>query len=192
MGAVYALLSDSAKRALYDDSGEVDEEGDLLSDPSKDWAEYWRKLFHKVTHGDVAKFEEEYRGSDEEKKAIGEAYTEAKGNMGQVLDNVMSAREEDEGRFRKVIQQMIEDGELDKFKAFGQVDKKEQTKRKRAAEAEAAEAEEAAAELGLGGSEDGEGLRALILARQGGRAQQADDLAAKYAPMPKKAKKAKK
>ena len=190
VGAVYALLTDPAKRGLYDESGEVDEEGDLLSDPNKDWAEYWRNLFPRVTLGDLEKFEDEYRGSAEERADIGAAYTEARGEMGQVLDTVMCAREEDEERFREIIRQMIKDEEVEKFKAFGKVDKKEQTRRKRAAEAEAAEAEEAAEELGLGGGE--EGLRAMILARQGNRASQAesflDNLAAKYAPKPKKGK----
>ena len=186
VGAVYALLTDPAKRGLYDESGEVDEEGDLL--PDKDWAEYWRNLFPVVTPGKIDEFKEEYRGSAEERADIKAAYTEARGEMGQVLDTVLCAGEEDEERFREIIGQMIKDEEVEKFEAFGKVDKEDRERRKKASEAEAAEAEEAAEEMGLGGGE--EGLRAGILARQNNRAQQADsfleNLAAKYASKPKK------
>ena len=47
LGAAYKILSESASRALYDESGEIDEEnGDF--DDNRDWAEYWRLLFQKV------------------------------------------------------------------------------------------------------------------------------------------------
>ena len=115
VGAVYALLTDPAKRGLYDESGEVDEEGDLLSDPNMDWAEYWRNLFPGVTPDKIDKFKEEYRGRAEERADIGAAYTEARGEMGQVLDTVLCAGEEDEERFREIIGQMIKDDEVEKF-----------------------------------------------------------------------------
>ena len=102
----------------------------------------------------------------------------------------MCAREEDEQRFRVIIDEMIADKEVEAFPAYKKKDKKEKAKRKRAAETEAAEAEEAAAELGLGAGE--EGLRSLILARQADRGARAegflDGLAAKYATKPKKGK----
>ena len=48
LGAAYKVLSDASTRALYDESGEIDEEnGDF--DDNRDWAEYWRLLFQKVS-----------------------------------------------------------------------------------------------------------------------------------------------
>ena len=67
LSAVYTVLSDESKRGLYDESGEVcitksilemgfklgpfqkvEDESDPLSDPNKDWVDYWRNLFPKV------------------------------------------------------------------------------------------------------------------------------------------------
>ena len=46
LGAVYKLLSDKDRRAVYDETGDIDEGDDM--DPDKDWDQYWRLLF-KVT-----------------------------------------------------------------------------------------------------------------------------------------------
>ena len=44
-GAVYKILSDSDRRALYDESGEIDDESDAILNEDKDWDQYWRLLF---------------------------------------------------------------------------------------------------------------------------------------------------
>ena len=49
VGAVYAVLSDSERRGLYDETGEVEDEMDPLQDKDKDWEEYWRFLFPKIS-----------------------------------------------------------------------------------------------------------------------------------------------
>jgi len=198
LSAVYTVLSDESRRGLYDETGEVEDEADPLSDPNKDWVDYWRNLFPKVTLKDLERFENEYRESAEEREDIKKAYLEAEGNMDQILDTVMCAKVEDEARFRLILDKMIKDKEVEKFAAYKK-DKKKEEKRKRAAEAEAEEAEELARELGVGGNNGNgvdnggeDGLRAMILARQANRGAQAenflDSLAAKYAK-PKKGKK---
>uniref|UniRef100_A0A8C4TYM1 DnaJ homolog subfamily C member 9 n=1 Tax=Falco tinnunculus TaxID=100819 RepID=A0A8C4TYM1_FALTI len=50
LGKAYAVLSDEAQRALYDEQGTVDEEGEALRG-ERDWHEYWRLLFNKVGPG---------------------------------------------------------------------------------------------------------------------------------------------
>ena len=119
------------------------------------------------------------------------AYIEAEGDMGQILDTVMCAREEDEERFRTMITEMIKNKEVKKFKAFSKTSKAEKENRKREREKEAAEAEEARKELGLGEGEDS--LRSLILARQSNRAAASDNfldsLAEKYSKKSKSKKK---
>ena len=111
--------------------------------------------------------------------------------MGQILDSVMCAREEDEERFRDLINEMIKKKEVKKFKAFNKVSNAEKENRKRERAKEAAEAEEAAKEMGLGEGEDS--LRSLILARQSNRAASAnnflDGLAEKYSKKSKAKKK---
>jgi len=182
VGGVYALLSDGERRGLYDETGEVEDEADPLRDTDKDWADYWRLLFPKVTISDIEKFAAEYQHSAEEREDLKKAYTETKGNMGLILESVMCATQEDEERFRELLQEMIKTKEVEEFSAFTQESKKEKKSRKRAAAAEAKEAEEAARELGLGKGEDS--LKAMILARQANRGAAAenflDGLAEKY------------
>ena len=45
MSAVYKILSDSARRGVYDESGEIDEEDDGVLNQDRDWDQYWRLLF---------------------------------------------------------------------------------------------------------------------------------------------------
>ena len=49
VGAVYAVLSDQERRGLYDETGGVEDEMDPLQDKDKDWEEYWRFLFPKIS-----------------------------------------------------------------------------------------------------------------------------------------------
>ena len=44
---MYKLLSDKDRRAVYDETGDIDEGDDM--DPDRDWDQYWRLLF-KVTN----------------------------------------------------------------------------------------------------------------------------------------------
>ena len=140
---------------------------------------------------DIEKFEEEYRESAEEREDLKKAYIEAEGEMGQILDSVMCARDEDEERFREIINEMIKKKEVKKFKAYSKARKAEKENRKREWEKEAAEAEELKKELGLGEGEDS--LRSLILARQSDRAAASnnflDGLAEKYSKKGKSKKK---
>ena len=190
VGAVYSVLSDSERRGLYDESGEVEDEMDPLKDTDKDWEEYWRVLFPKVTLKDIEKFASEYQNSEEERDDIKKAYIEAEGDMGQILDTVMCATEDDEERFRLIINDFIKNKEVQKFSSFSKENKKEKKARKRAAAAEAEEAEKAAAELGLGNGQDS--LRDMILARQANRGAMADSfldgLAEKYGSKKSKSK----
>jgi len=181
VSAVYSLLSDENRRGLYDECGEVDDENDPLQQ-NKDWEEYWRILFPKVSLKDIEEFEKEYKGSDEEKEDIKKAYLDSKGDMSLILDSVMLATIDDEARFRKIIDQLIKSKDIKKLKAYTNEDAAAQKSRKRQADLEAKEAEDARKEMGLDGSDAS--LENMILARQKSRGQQAesflDGLAAKY------------
>ena len=59
-----------------------DDDGCIL-DPDKDWTEYWRILFKKVTLEDVKKFEEKFRGSTEEEEELKNAYMESEVRIAQ-------------------------------------------------------------------------------------------------------------
>ena len=88
LGAIYKILSDPDSKALYDESGEINDENDpILSDPDKDWVAHWRKLFAKVTVDDIKNFEKQYKESDEEKDDLKQAYVEGEGDMDFILDS---------------------------------------------------------------------------------------------------------
>ena len=54
----------------------------------RDWTEYWRLLFKKVTIDDIKAFEETYKGSEEEKDTLKSAYVDSEGNMDVILEEV--------------------------------------------------------------------------------------------------------
>jgi len=192
LGKAYSVLSDVDRRALYDETGCVDDDDDVTQE--RDWADYWRLLFKPLTLKDIEKFEREYVGSDEEKADLREAYLAAEGDMGGVLDRVPCASADSEPRLRQLLQQLIDDGQLTALKAFTHESKAKRAARKRKAAAEAAEAEEEKEKLGLGNS-DGD-LHAMIQARQETRGAAMgsffDQLEAKYAKPDKKTAKGKK
>lgn len=70
-------------------------------------------------------------GSDEELEDIKLAYTKYEGDMGKILDSIMCATVKDEPRFRSIINDLIESGELPAFEAFINEPKEKQATRKR-------------------------------------------------------------
>ncbi|XP_073235225.1 dnaJ homolog subfamily C member 9-like [Porites lutea] len=188
LGQVYSVLSDPDRRAVYDESGEV--EDDIIVQ-ERDWDAYWRLLFKKITVEDIAEFEKQYKGSEEEMNDLKAAYLDYEGDMDAILENVMCATVDDDERFRKVIKELILKENLPKFPAFVNEGKKKKRARKEKAQKEAAEAEEMAKELGLNGNSSEDGLKQLILKRQSDRQGALDNmlagLEAKYCK-PKKPK----
>jgi len=190
VSAVYSVLSDDDKKGLYDETGEVDDENDPLKQ-DRDWEDYWRLLFPKVTLKDIQNFENEYRGSEEERGDIKQAYIDSEGDMDLIMDRVMCSRQEDEDRYREIIQEMIESKDVPDLAKFSHEAPGKKKARKKAAKEEAKEAEAAAAELGLN---DENSLENLIMKRQANRGREMDSfldgLAEKYGK-PKKGKKKK-
>ncbi|CAH1775194.1 unnamed protein product [Owenia fusiformis] len=178
LGKIYSILSDKDKRALYDESGEIDDENDVPQD--RDWYDYWRLMFSKVSVKDIEEFEEKYKGSDEEKDDLKAAYCDYEGDMDMILDSVMCATVDDETRFRKILKDLIQAKEIPAYKAFTKEKKTAQTQRKKKATKEAKEAEAAAAELGVNGMDS---LQALIQSKQNSRQQGMDDFFSQFNKM---------
>ncbi|XP_071941465.1 dnaJ homolog subfamily C member 9-like [Antedon mediterranea] len=181
LGKLYSVLSDKEKRSIYDETGKVFD--DLDTDQEMDWNDYWRLLFQKITVKDIEKFEETYRESPEELEELKKAYIEFSGDMEEILKNVMCCTYDDEPRFRKTLQELIDNDELPEYEMFTKEDKKKSKKRKKKAIAEEKEAESMKKELNLGDADDS--LMAMIQKKQASRQQGADDffaqLEAKYA-----------
>ncbi|KAL0984157.1 hypothetical protein UPYG_G00137820 [Umbra pygmaea] len=180
LGKVYAVLSDAEQRAIYNEQGIVDEESDSL-DRDRNWEEYWRTMFPKITLQDILNFEKSYKDSEEEKNDLMRVYEEHKGDMDKIMENVLCATQEDEPRIRAILQHAIDSKELHAHQAFTNESVKKKSIRKRKANKERKEAEEMQKEMGLD-SEDS--LVAMI--RKNQRSKEAgfnnlmDDLEAKY------------
>jgi len=185
LGKLYGILTDQEKRALYDQQGIVDDDDDITQD--RNWEEYWRLLFHKITVDDIKAYEKHYKDSEQELDDLRSAYLEFEGDMDKILDTVLCSTIDDEPRFHDMIAGWIKSKEVPKFPAFEAETSKKRQKRKRAYEKEAREAAETKSKLEIS---DDSGLTALIQARQQSRAKEAesflDSLEKKYAPKSKK------
>jgi DnaJ family protein C protein 9 len=201
----YAILSDERRRKRYDTTGSTEDSLDI-EDDDFNWTDFFRAQFQDVvTEEKINGFAEEYKGSEEERLAVLEAYTKSKGAMRKVYDYVMlSDMVVDEDRFRKIIDDAIETEEVEEFPKYsGESEKARKAriaKARREKEQEADEAEELGQEIkkkrkakDSGGSGGGMGdLAALIQQRQQGRADNfLAGLEAKYAANEKGRKKGK-
>ncbi|XP_009273381.1 PREDICTED: dnaJ homolog subfamily C member 9 [Aptenodytes forsteri] len=186
LGKAYAVLSDAEQRAVYDEQGTVDEEGAALRG-ERDWQDYWRLLFKKISVKDIEDFEKSYKDSEEELADIKAAYMDFEGDMDRIMESVLCVDYTDEPRIRKIIEKAIDSGEVPSYKGFVKESKQKMIARKRRAEKEAREAEKTKDELGLGGEDD---LKALIQSRNKDRKKEMDDflaqLEAKYGNNAKK------
>lgn len=82
---MYAILTDTDQRAVYDESGSVQAED---YSTAQDWAQYWRLLFSKISVQDIKSFEESYKGSVEELETLKCVYCESEGDMDVILAEV--------------------------------------------------------------------------------------------------------
>ena len=57
-------------------------------------------------------------GSKEELEDLKTAYVDCAGDVGDIIDHVMCATEEDEGRFRKILRGLVSKGELPQLDGF--------------------------------------------------------------------------
>ncbi|KAK8195507.1 hypothetical protein IWZ00DRAFT_221559 [Phyllosticta capitalensis] len=197
----YAVLSDPRRRSRYDATGRTEETVDL-EDNDFNWTEYYRAQYEGVvTEDSIEKFKNEYKGGEEEKRDLLEAYNNFKGNMNQIYQVVMlSDPLEDDDRFRSIINAAIADKTVEPEKAYTEESMKSRQSRIDEARKRAQKEEKEALKYGedlkknkkKAGAPDSLGdLAALIQQRQKGRASNfLDNLEAKYAPKGKKGKRA--
>lgn len=147
LSQVYFILSDENKKTVYDETGEIDDESDIPRD--RDWNEYWRLLFPKVTVQDIKEYEEKYKHSAEERDDLKKLYEKFEGDFDEISDNMVCYSIEDEPRLRDMLDEMINDDEVPAYNAFVKEPPKKKKKRSQRYRSEAAEAEEHSKELGL-------------------------------------------
>ena len=115
----YKILLDDEKRALYDETGEYDENetGPVDLDSTYD---YYRTIYPKIRVEDITAFEIKYRGSDMEKEDMINFYNDNEGDITMMLENIPLSRNEDVDRLVKVYEKLIKEGKLKKTKLFTQ------------------------------------------------------------------------
>ncbi|KAI3392847.1 hypothetical protein diail_5053 [Diaporthe ilicicola] len=145
----YAILSDPARRKRYDATGSTSES--IVDSEGFNWSEYYREQFAEAISEDaINKFAAKYKGSDEEKDDLLIAYEQSKGNMDSIYESVMlSDVLVDDERFRRIIDEAIESGDVKAFKAYTKETAKSKQARVKAAQGETREAEDYAKELGV-------------------------------------------
>jgi len=114
LSKIHKILSDKKTREAYIEHGDVDEEG-FMND-NVEWIEYWRNLYPKITLKTIDEYKNKYQQSIEETNDLISAYTKFKGNMNAIMDEIPCATNEDESRFRDLIQSKIDSKELKLYK----------------------------------------------------------------------------
>jgi DnaJ family protein C protein 9 len=170
LSIVYSTLSDSTKRTLYDNTGEIDAEDE--GEDFKNWYEYFRTLFPKLTVGKLEEFSASYKGSEEERGDLIEAYKRFDGDMEKVMSVVILAEKGEEERLCCTIDSIISFGDLEstpiyekfKLKAKSAVANFKKSKGKRVKKGESSESD----------------LAALILSNSSSRGNAFANVMAKY------------
>ncbi|XP_029933248.1 dnaJ homolog subfamily C member 9-like [Myripristis murdjan] len=166
LGRVYSVLSDPQQRAAYDEQGVVDEEAEPLS-PERNWDDYLRMMFPKITLRGIQDFERAYQGSAEERADLLRLYRDCAGDLSCILEGALCCTAQDEPRVTHILQEAVLSGELPALRAFTEESSRRRAARKRKADRERAECEQMKAELGL---KDDDGLTATIQRRNASRA----------------------
>ncbi|ESQ48811.1 hypothetical protein EUTSA_v10021344mg [Eutrema salsugineum] len=115
---VISILGDEEKRAVYDQTGSVDD-ADLSGDVVDNLRDFFKAMYKKVTEEDIEEFEANYRGSESEKKDLIELYQKFKGRMSRLFCSMLCSNPKlDSHRFKYIIDEAIAAGEVKSTKAY--------------------------------------------------------------------------
>ncbi|CAL5351978.1 unnamed protein product [Camellia sinensis] len=104
---VISILGDEEKRALYDQTGCVDD-ADLAGEVVNNLKEFFRTMYKKVTEADIEEFEANYRGSESEKNDLIDLYKKYKGNMNRLFCSMLCSDPKlDSHRFKDILDEAI-------------------------------------------------------------------------------------
>lgn len=117
LSKLYQVLTDTQKRALYDEQGIIDDDDDGESKLSS-WLELWSKIFKPITEEEINTYEKEYIGSELECTDIKKAYLGGKGCINYLMNHVPFMKVEDEPRIQKIVEGWIAAGEVPEYKIF--------------------------------------------------------------------------
>ncbi|XP_065093215.1 J domain-containing protein CG6693 [Ochlerotatus camptorhynchus] len=113
LSKIYAILSDKAKRALYDEHGIIDDDDDCSG---SQWLSMWQQFFKPISVEDINNFEKTYIGSEMERNDIKKSYLNGKGCINYMMDHVQFMQCADEPRIIGIVKELIAAGEVPEFK----------------------------------------------------------------------------
>jgi DnaJ family protein C protein 9 len=91
LGRIYETLSDEEKRKFYDETGSIEHDDFMSSSKDKDWDEYWRLLFKKITTDDIENYAKSFKGSELEAADVKQAYVDHEGTTPDSLPVLLHA-----------------------------------------------------------------------------------------------------
>jgi DnaJ homolog subfamily C member 9 len=166
----YTILGNLEYRKQYDETGRIP------SEDSEDWKAWTKSMTARVTLDALEKMKDEYQGSEDERKDLGDLYVKFKGNFNMIINELLFYDVEDERRYLKIIRQEIKTQGLERYKKFNKTIR-DRTKRVKTARSEEKEAEKLRDKLGIKGESD---LIHKIRARNENRRFIPDNLIQKY------------
>ncbi|XP_062550070.1 J domain-containing protein CG6693-like [Armigeres subalbatus] len=182
LSKIYSVLSDRNKRALYDEQGTIDDDDDADSSDIN-WLAFWQKFFKPVSTDDIDDFEKDYKGSQQERRDLKQAYLGGKGCVDYMSQYVPYMDYENEPRIFEILRSMIASGEIPEYKAFTEESKAKRERRRKKAAKEAAASKKEVQKKGKAQKQGS--LEQQIAMRQSDRERGfnslLDCLAAKYA-----------
>ncbi|EOA19748.1 hypothetical protein CARUB_v10003891mg [Capsella rubella] len=115
---VISILGDEEKRAVYDQTGSVDD-ADISGDVFENLRDFFKSMYKKVTEADIEEFEANYRGSESEKKDLLELFNKFKGKMNRLFCSMLCSDPKlDSHRFKDILDEAIAAGEVKSSKAY--------------------------------------------------------------------------
>jgi len=127
LAKVHYTLTNKELRGVYDETGTVLDEEDSETWGDRDWSDYWRLLFPKITEEDIDSFLNKYQGSEEQREDLKKLYLSFEGDMNKIFECHIGY---DEDEVKSTLQEMIEAGEVPAFDMFIKEPKHSQLKRK--------------------------------------------------------------
>lgn len=104
----YNVLKDSAKRDVYDRTGEICSKDPFAADQFVEAYQHFRRKFPELRTRDIESFADQYRFSEEEEKDLLGFFVENKGNLTDLLEHIVLSRDSDVPRFLAFFDRALE------------------------------------------------------------------------------------
>jgi len=116
LARIHTILQNKEKRSIYDDTGDLDDEEN--DNDLQNWMNYWSQVFKPITKEDIDNYKEKYIGSEDEMRDIKKSYVNFKGDIDKMLDMIQFSDLESIPRFKKIIQEWVDKGEVESYDMF--------------------------------------------------------------------------